>query len=108
MKENGKRSVRKIDKDTWEGDFFFHPDDDIYRTHFPGYPVVPGSLIVHAFLKAGRDAGFSGDSLVIENFRFKEFLFPGRYPFRMELREGRLLCFIIRENKKIVTGTLKR
>jgi 3-hydroxymyristoyl/3-hydroxydecanoyl-(acyl carrier protein) dehydratase len=67
MKENDKRSVRKIDKDTWEGNFFFDPDDGIYRTHFPGYPVVPGSLIVHAFLKAGREAGFSSRSLSLSD-----------------------------------------
>lgn len=108
MNGNDKRSIRSIKKDTWEGVFFFHSGDSIYRTHFPGHPVVPGSLVVHAFLKAAEEADFSGEQLVIENFRFIEFILPGRYPFRMELRENRMHCFISDGNKKIVTGILRR
>ena len=93
---------------SWEGVFYFHPDDVIYKDHFPGYPVVPGSLIVHAFLEAAADAGFLPDYLAIENFRFREFLSPGHYAFRIELDENRLNCFIYRGEKKLVTGVLKR
>ena len=38
-----------------EGIFHFDPDDPIYRDHFPGYPVVPGSLVVQAFLDLAGD-----------------------------------------------------
>jgi len=102
------RSVNKVKKDAWEGVFHFQPDDGIYRDHFPGYPVVPGSLVIHAFLTAGREAGIAGDSFTIENFRFREFLLPGCHPFRMELRGDALHCSIIRDKKKLVTGVLKR
>jgi 3-hydroxyacyl-[acyl-carrier-protein] dehydratase len=95
-------------KSCWEGVFYFHPDDGIYQDHFPGYPVVPGSLIVHAFLKAAADAGFLPDYLAIENFRFREFLSPGHYAFRIELDEERLNCIIYRGERKLVTGALKR
>ncbi|MEN6318803.1 MAG: hypothetical protein ABFD82_08645 [Syntrophaceae bacterium] len=101
-------TVRKTGHNYWEGIFYFHPDDPIYRDHFPGYPVVPGSLIVHAFLQAAEEYGFSGDRLMIENFRFREFLTPGQYPFRVELHDDRLNCFIYRNEKKLVTGVLKR
>jgi 3-hydroxyacyl-[acyl-carrier-protein] dehydratase len=93
---------------SWEGVFYFHPHDGIYKDHFPGYPVVPGSLIVHAFLKAAGDAGFLPDYLAIENFRFREFLSPGHYSFRIEFDEERLYCLIHREERKLVTGVLKR
>ncbi len=92
----------------WEGVFYFHPDDGIYNDHFPGYPVVPGSVIVHAFLEAAADAGFMPDYLTIENFRFRHFLSPGRYTFRMELDDDRLSCLISSGKKKLVTGILKR
>ena len=93
---------------SWEGVFYFHPDDGIYKDHFPEYPVVPGSLVVHAFLKAAAEAGFLLDYLTIENFRFKAFLSPGHYVYRIELEENRLKCLIYRGEKKLVTGVLKR
>jgi len=92
----------------WEGVFHFHPEDAIYRDHFPGYPVVPGSLIVHAFLTASREAGITGEISSIENFKFREFLRPGRYPFKIEFRGNRLYCAINRGNRKLVTGVINR
>jgi 3-hydroxyacyl-[acyl-carrier-protein] dehydratase len=103
-----QQPMREIQNGTREGIFHFHPDDAIYRDHFPGYPVVPGSLIIHAFMKAAEEYGFSGDHLTIENFRFREFLTPGHYPFRVELQKDRMNCFIYRNDRKLVTGVLKR
>ena len=94
-------------KKSWQGVFYFHPDDAIYRDHFPGHPVVPGSLIVHAFVEAAAEAGFLPDYLAIENFRFREFLSPGNYAYRIELDEKKLNCFIYQEEKKLVTGVLR-
>ena len=99
-------SIKKTNNDTWEGIFYFSPDDGIYRDHFPGYPVVPGSLIVHAFLQAATEAGIRGGYHSVKNFRFREFLTPDRYSFRMERQEDGLSCLIYRGAKKLVTGTL--
>ena len=95
-------------KGSWEGIFHFHPDDGIYRDHFPGYPVVPGSLIVNAFLEAAADAGFLPDDLLVEDFRFREFVLPGCYTYRMERKMDRLNCLIYRGGRKLVTGVLRR
>jgi 3-hydroxyacyl-[acyl-carrier-protein] dehydratase len=103
-----RSTVRETGRNTWEGVFYFHPDDGIYRDHFPGYPVVPGSLIVHAFLRAAEEAGISEKCVTLENFRFREFLTPGRYPFRVECLGKRLNCQIYRDDKKLVTGVLKK
>jgi 3-hydroxyacyl-[acyl-carrier-protein] dehydratase len=102
-----RNTIREVDKDSWEGVFYFHPDDAIYLDHFPGNSVVPGSLIIHAFLKAREEAGFSGGVVTVENFRFREFLHPGHYHFRVELRGNRLHCAIIHEGKTLTTGILK-
>ncbi len=99
-------NIEGTNKDTWEGVFYFSPDDSIYRDHFPGYPVVPGSLIVHAFLQAAAEAGITEECRSLENFRFREFLTPGRYSFRIERQEDRLSCLIYRGPKKLVTGAL--
>jgi len=101
-------AVKETNKDIWEGVFYFSPDDGIYRDHFPGYPVVPGSVIVHAFLQAAEKTGITEGYHSLENFRFREFLIPGRYSFRMERQGNLLICLIYRGAKKLVTGALVR
>lgn len=92
---------------TKKGRFCFAPDDPIYRDHFPGYPVVPGSLIIHAFMsEIGKVTG-DATAQSISNFRFKRFLSPGCYAYRIEPKsDGRLACFLYDEDKAVVTGTL--
>ncbi|MDO9529446.1 MAG: hypothetical protein Q7J27_09830 [Syntrophales bacterium] len=91
-----------------KGTFYFDPADRIYEDHFPGSPVVPGSMIVHAFSEAGKTLGFTADGCTIENFRFREFVPPGEYSFSIELLPDRLKCRLYRGDKALVTGVLKR
>ena len=90
-----------------QGIFYFDPADRIYADHFPGKPVVPGSLIVYAFLEAGKKVGFAANHYTIENFRFREFVLPGEYPFSIQLQSDRLKCRLYQEDKTLVTGILK-
>jgi 3-hydroxyacyl-[acyl-carrier-protein] dehydratase len=106
MMEISKASSRT--KEFWEGIFHFDSEDAIYQDHFPEYPVVPGSMIVHAFLTALSDAGVAGGRLSLENFKFREFLKPGRYPFRIERLDNNLYCSISEGNRKLVTGVISR
>lgn len=95
-----------------KGIFFFDPCDMIYTDHFPGHPVVPGSVIVNAFLQAGKKAGPSGDQYVIRDFRFMGFVAPGEHAFRMEFRLDQWTCRLFQDSsdlsKTLVTGTIKR
>ncbi len=84
-----------------EGIFRFDPRDGIYRDHFPGYPVVPGSLIMQAFL------GVAGSAREIEEFRFRSFVSPGIYHYRMTFRGDRWDCLLLREDRILVRGKLK-
>jgi len=95
-------------RDQWEGTLYFRSDDAIYREHFCGFPVVPGSLIVHAFLTALEKIGFSTERLTIENFTFRGFLSPGQYPYRIELCSGRFHCLINQGDKNLVKGILRQ
>lgn len=94
-----------------KGTFCFDPLDGIYADHFPGNPVVPGSLIVHAFLKAVKTHGIIPGRCRLENFRFKEFVPPGEYPFSIEKQADRLKCRLFKPHsdglKTVVTGTVK-
>lgn len=89
------------------GYFHFDSQDPIYRDHFPGHPVVPGSLIIHAFREAiGRFAG-GGMPRITTRFRFKRFITPGRYAFRIQPRsDGRMACLLLDKDETVVTGTL--
>jgi len=105
MKDNDDSTKTQ---DSWEGEFYFHPGDAIYREHFPGYPVVPGSLIVHAFLMACRSTGIAAGIASLENFKFRKFLSPGRYSFKIKSGEEGFYCSISEGKKKLVTGVINR
>jgi len=92
------------------GIFYFDPADPIYADHFPGCPVVPGSLIISAFLKAGQDAGPGKRPERIKDFKFRTFLTPGEYEYRLESRGERLQCRLFKPGTDgrhpLVTGTI--
>ncbi len=92
--------------------FYFDPSDGIYGDHFPGNPVVPGSVIVSAFLKAGKESGFSDEACIVEDFRFRGFVAPGEHAFSIQFVRDQMKCRLYQDNvdtsKTLVTGTIKR
>jgi len=92
------------------GVFSFDPADSIYTDHFPGCPVVPGSVVISAFLKAGRTAVPERTPGRIQDFKFRAFLTPGAYPFRLEAAGNLLMCRLWRPGaetrRPLVTGTI--
>ena len=95
------------DYDECKGIFFFDPDDRIYADHFPGHSVVPGSMIVQAFMLAGEKLDHSRSLCAIENFRFKKFIPPGEYGYRIAVMENELKCTLYDGPSVVATGTLK-
>ena len=95
--------------ETLEGTFYFDPKDPIYQDHFPGNPVVPGSLIVDAFLQTGIEQGWIEEGVRIETFRFSRFVSPGTTHFQMEFLEGGkiLNCKLHARGCLLVTGRLR-
>jgi 3-hydroxyacyl-[acyl-carrier-protein] dehydratase len=92
----------------YTGEFCFNAGDPIYRGHFPGRPVVPGSLIVQAFLKAAETRHTSGRQWIIQDFRFKAFVVPGCYAYRIEVIEDRVLCCsLLRDGFTLAAGRLE-
>jgi len=90
-----------------KGTFYFDPSDRIYADHFPGNPVVPGSLIINAFLKALKKEGCN-KGYTIENFRFKEFVSPGEYSFNIEIDQNKIKCGLFRKSSAVVTGVITK
>lgn len=90
------------------GIVYFDPDDLIYKDHFPGNPVVPGSVIVHAFLKIIRKSEPEYGSVSINSFRFKTFIGPGEYSYTIRQDSGRIRCDLSDGDRVVVTGEFKR
>ena len=89
------------------GYFHFDAEDPIYRDHFPGHPVVPGSLIIHAFLETIGRYTDDGTPRTATRFRFKRFIAPGYYAFRIQPRpDGRMDCRLMDNDETVVTGAL--
>jgi len=62
----------------------FHEDDGLFDHHFPGFPVVPGTLLTEAMVQAGGwlivcTLEFTRWPLLcmIENAKFRRFVRPG-------------------------------
>lgn len=92
-----------------EGIFDFTADDAIYADHFPGRPVVPGSLIIHAFISVAMAGGWRVKTLVVKQFRFIRFVTPGRYRYRIhcpENADGALTCELFDADTPVTTGKL--
>ena len=85
-----------------EGILVFDPGDGIYVDHFPGHPVVPGSLVIQAFLD------LAGGARVIEAFRFRVFLAPGQYRYRMTLCRGVWNCELLEDEQVLASGKIRR
>ncbi|MBU1171385.1 MAG: hypothetical protein KKD44_17670 [Proteobacteria bacterium] len=89
-----------------DGYFYFDPHDGIYKDHFPGHPIVPGSIIVQAFVQAIGTYASGGAKLDLSQFRFKHFISPGKYRFSLVPETGRILCRLYDHEKTLVTGTV--
>ncbi len=89
------------------GLFFFDPADAIYKDHFPGNPVVPGSMIINAFMLAAEGIGGYHRACSISSFRFRRFIPPGEYAYHIEVSGDDLKCSLFDESRIVATGTLK-
>ena len=93
------------------GTFRFEANDPIYKDHFPGQPVVPGSLIVQAFATAAKSLPVPFEAATVSEFRFKRFVTPGTYAYRLELRDDgekgdAWYCRLLDGDQTVVSGVL--
>lgn len=101
--ENGEVKTSGI----MRGSFFFDPDDAIYGDHFPGNPVVPGSMIIQAFMLAADRIGAYHGAFSISGFRFKKFISPGEYDYRIEIAGNDLKCSLFEGSSVVASGILR-
>ena len=101
--------MKQAAKQRYCGTFVFDPRDPVFAEHFPGNPVVPGSLIVQAFLEAVREFAIKEEYRRVERFRFKRFIRPGQYAFSLEqVDDDCLKCTLMEGRATVATGRLLR
>jgi len=86
------------------GLFFFDPSDRIYKDHFPGNPIVPGSLIINAFMDVLKNHRIIDKNCSIRNFRFKLFIEPGEYRYEIHCGEPAFKCRLFKNETLAVSG----
>jgi len=90
-----------------QGEFYFDPDDPIYQVHFPSFPVVPGSLIINAFLRAIQKAFTLPHNITIQSFKFIQFVKPGHATYQMKISESHIRCFLYQNNTIVAKGLIQ-
>lgn len=86
-----------------KGEFVFDSSDPVYKVHFPGMGIVPGSFIVGAFLQLLKG---SVSEYRIKKFQFLEFLTPGTYQYSVKKHRGKILCELYRGERLMARGVL--
>lgn len=92
--------------ETKQGIFQFDPNDPIYADHFPGRPVVPGSLIVSAFTQALEKSGHVLKTIKLDQFRFRRFIGPGSYHFSLVPLDSGIKCILYDNHKTVAEGVI--
>lgn len=89
------------------GTFFFDPGDLIYKDHFPGNPTVPGTQIIRAFMESVKRMAPSANHFTIDNFKFRRFIKPGEYRYRIRQQPGFFSCELFDGENPVASGRLK-
>lgn len=88
----------------------FDSNDKIYNDHFPGNPIVPGSLIINSLLQIllSKPKKCDNRNYTPCNFRFKSFVTPGKdYFYTIDLVESKAVCKLYDETNVYTTGIFK-
>ncbi len=97
------KKIDRFEKIT-EGKFLFDPDDNIYKDHFPSIPIVPGSIIIHAFVQVLKKSGLEIKNFEIKKFRFKKFLNPGEFSYQVKHCSNSHKCHIYDSQGEILVS----
>lgn len=88
-----------------KGTINFDSKDLIYNVHFPGNPVVPGSLILGTFVDIlSSETGASG--ITVNNFNFSRFVNPGNYRYTITFSDNTATCRLFKNDEVLSRGKI--
>jgi 3-hydroxymyristoyl/3-hydroxydecanoyl-(acyl carrier protein) dehydratase len=94
-----------MNKKCISGKFFFDQKYEIFKTHFPGYPVVPGTMIVASFINL-LQKNYNLLDLEVENFKFLKFIPPGEYLFKITIDHKKAKCELYQDKNLVARGKI--
>jgi len=84
----------------------FDPADACFNEHFPGNPVVPGSLIAGLCMQVISQHRHISRPLCVHRFSFSHFASPGTYALGIEERGEAYLCTLHRDDTIFAQGRI--
>ncbi len=104
--------ISRADKDKIVGSKTFSEDEFFFTGHFPGYPVVPGVLLVEAMAQCGgagiRKAGIVNKTAIyflvtVDKAKFRRQVLPNEL-VRMEITNLRVTQAMMKQKGKAFVG----
>ncbi len=86
--------------------FTFSEDDPFYKNHFQGFPVVPGSLIMEAFLQTIEKNEKCPFPLQVKRFQFKRFTMPCQAEARITKQKNQWHCELFQKGVLTAKGII--
>lgn len=84
----------------------FQATDPCFRGHFPGNPVVPGSLFMSLCLDAIREHAAPPGLLTITDFSFARFAHPGSYDLDIQEQDDTFECTVSQDGQTFAQGRI--
>lgn len=85
----------------------FEQDDSCFHEHFPGNPVVPGSLVVGLCMQALREHRNETGLLLLKRFSFSRFASPGAYELIITEQEAGYQCTLSQDAHLFAQGRIE-
>ncbi len=88
--------------------FTFSEEDPFYANHFQGFAVVPGSLIMEAFLQTIEKNEKESLPLMVKRFQFKRFTRPRQAEAKITRQKDQWHCELFQEGVLTAKGVISK
>lgn len=85
----------------------FGPGDSCFHEHFPGNPVVPGSLVVGLCFQVLREHRNETGPLLLKRFSFSRFASPGSYDLSIAKQGTGYQCTLSQDEHIFAQGRIE-